>query len=711
MAISTELAEKWIASGWEASDAVKKMIEEIKLDAKQQDFSFKEVLEKKGIDTGIKAINPATNEEIPVFIANYILNGYGTGAIMAVPAHDERDYEFAKKYSISVRHVIAKEMGTVLEDAKQVEGSVVVVYDEKKDLFLKLINLTSDEAWLVGGGREEGESFEETAKRELSEESGFSSNKKMIELGSPVFSYYYNNLKNSNRKSLGYSFLAIVEEAEQKEFKHESHEKYSTEWVSFDNLYASIEKTEGGVDHWLEILRRAKVIVDGLKKNQQIIFCSTNDGLLINSDIFNGLSSSEARKKITDAFGGKLVSQYKLRDWTFARQRYWGEPFPIVFDENHISYAVADKELPVILPMVDEYEPTGTGESPLANIKEWVEVCGYINNEGEFETLPEDDQRVKKFRRETNTMPQWAGSSWYYLRFIDPHNEERFVDEKKEMKWSPVDFYVGGAEHATRHLIYARFWHKFLFDLGLVHFDEPFTKLQTVGLIMAEDGRKMSKRWGNIVNPDDVVNEYGADTLRLYEMFMGPFDQSVAWSTKSMAGVKRFLERYCKLYEKISKDAKNSLTIEILLNQTIKKVGVDIEEFKFNTAISALMILLNALEKEKSVTKDCYEMVTKLIAPFAPHLGDEMWEMLGNTYSIHASSWPAYNESKLFSDTVMVAIQVLGKLRGTIEVDRDMDDESLKSIVRQGDIYKKYVDGQVPKKVIIVKNKVVNIVL
>ena len=556
-----------------------------------------------------------------------------------------------------------------------------------------------------------GESFVETAKRELSEESGYTSNKKMIELGSPIFSYYYNNLKDSNRKSLGYSFLAIVEEAEQKEFKHESHEKYSTEWVSFDNLYSSIEKTKGGVDHWLEILRRAKVIVDGLKKNHEVIICSTNEGLLINSDIFNGLSSSEARKKITDTFGGKLVSQYKLRDWTFARQRYWGEPFPIVFDENHISYAVADKELPVILPMVEEYEPTGTGESPLANIKEWVEVCGYINNEGEFETLPEDDQRVKKFRRETNTMPQWAGSSWYYLRFIDPHNEERFVDEKKEMKWSPVDFYVGGAEHATRHLIYARFWHKFLFDLGLVHFDEPFTKLQTVGLIMAEDGRKMSKRWGNIVNPDDVVNEYGADTLRLYEMFMGPFDQSVAWSTKSMAGVKRFLERYCKLYEKISKDAKNSLTIEILLNQTIKKVGVDIEEFKFNTAISALMILLNALEKEKSVTKDCYEMVTKLIAPFAPHLGDEMWEMLGNTYSIHASSWPTYNESKLFSHTVTVAIQVLGKLRGTIEVDRDMDDESLKSIVRQGDIYKKYVDGQVPKKVIIVKNKVVNIVL
>lgn len=555
MAISYELAESWIKKGWNASDAVKKCIAEIKEESKQQDFSFKEIIEKKGIDTGIKAINPGTKEEIPVFVANYILAGYGTGAIMAVPAHDDRDYDFAKKYTIPVKQVISCEAC--------IPGEVCVEY-----------------------------------------------------------------------------------------------------------------------------------------------------GTLVNSGEWNGLASKEAMIKITKAFGGTLTAQYKLKDWTFARQRYWGEPFPIVFDDTHKSYAVADKELPVVLPMVDEYEPTGTGESPLANIKEWVEVYGYINDDGEFESLPKSDARATLFKRETNTMPQWAGSSWYYLRFIDPHNKVTFADPVKEKKWSPVDFYVGGAEHATRHLIYARFWHKFLFDLGLVSYDEPFTKLQTVGLIMAEDGRKMSKRWGNIVNPDDVVAEFGADTLRLYEMFMGPFDQSVAWSTKSMMGVRRFLDRFMKLAEKVRDDYKDRGEIDTLLHQTIKKVGDDIEAFKFNTAISALMILLNAVEKEEGVSVSLYECFTHLIAPFAPHCAEELWrEELRHTESVHSVSWPDFDSSKLFFDEVTLAIQVAGKLRGTIEAPRDAEEELVIDLVKKSPIYQKYVENKEPKKVIVVKNKIVNIVI
>lgn len=552
MAVSYEVAEKWIVSGWRASDEVLAMIEEIKSDTKKQNFSFKDIPEKKGIDTGIKARNPVNGEEIPVYIANYILAGYGTGAIMAVPAHDERDYDFAKKYGIQKREVIASS-------------------DKQEEVY-------------------------------------------------------------------------------------------------------------------------------------------TKEGTLIASGEHIGLFSEEAKDAILKKVGGKKTSTYKLKDWVFARQRYWGEPFPVVFDEQHVSYVVADSELPVKLPMVDEYEPTGTGESPLANIKDWVEVYGYINSEGEFESLPQDDPKAKLFTRETNTMPQWAGSSWYYLRYIDPHNDTAFVDSSKEKKWSPVDFYVGGAEHATRHLIYARFWHKFFFDLGLLSHDEPFTKLQTVGLIMAEDGRKMSKRWGNIVNPDDVVREYGADTLRLYEMFMGPFDQSVAWSTSSMAGVNRFLERFYALKDKTSDTASSSSDAEMVFHQTIKKVGEDIEQFKFNTAISQMMILLNALEKEEKVALSVYKVFIQLLAPFAPHITEELWSGAENV-SVHRSAWPSYDDAKLTSDTVTIALQIGGKLRGTFITKRGLSDEEVITIARAQSGYEKYVGETTPKKTIIIKDKLVNVVI
>lgn len=567
MAISFSLAKEWIQNGWQASSEIKNFIKKLEKEEKERTVDFDmSKLEKEGIDTGIKAINPANGEEVPIYIANYILSDYGTGAIMAVPAHDERDYEFAKKYGIEIREVI-------------------------KD-------------------------------------------------------------KNSD--------------------------------------------------------------------SQESLF--EGEGILINSEDFSGMNSEEARIKITEKVGGKIVSKYKLKDWVFARQRYWGEPFPIVFREdesgNRKSYVVADKELPVILPNVENYEPSGTGESPLANITDWVEVYGFINGDGEFESLPKDNPKATKFYRETNTMPQWAGSSWYYLRYIDPKNDNEFVNKDLEKNWSPVDFYVGGAEHATRHLIYARFWHKFLFDKGYVNYDEPFSKLQTVGLIMAEDGKKMSKRYGNVVNPDDVVKKYGADAMRTYEMFMGPFEKAINWSTNSMSGVSRFLERVYNLAEKVSiKPGTDSREVERIINESIKKVGEDILAFKFNTAISQLMICLNTFERElqkgNNISKDTLEKFVQILAPFSVHISEEIWQnLLGNNFSIHTSNWPNFDEEKIKKDEIEMSLQISGKFRGTFTIRPDSSNEEVEAFVKTTDIYKKYiVDNLEPKKIIIVKNRLINIVI
>lgn len=564
MCISYTLAKEWIINGWEANDEIKSFIAKLEKEEKERAIDFDmSKLEKEGIDTGIKAINPANGQEVPIYIANYILSDYGTGAIMAVPAHDARDFEFAKKYNLEIREVI--------RDKEE---------KESKELF-------------------------------------------------------------------------------------------------------------------------------------------EDEGVLLNSGDFSGMNNEEARVKITEKVGGKIVSKYKLKDWVFARQRYWGEPFPIVFDDNRKSYAVADKELPVILPNVENYEPTDNGESPLANIKDWVEVYGFINSEGEFESCDKNDPKARKFFRETNTMPQWAGSSWYYLRYIDPKNENIFADKELEKSWDPVDFYVGGAEHATRHLIYARFWHKFLFDKGFVSFEEPFSKLQTVGLIMAEDGKKMSKRYGNVVNPDDIVAEFGADAMRTYEMFMGPFEKSIAWNTNSIAGVSRFLERVYNLVEKVElkQEIVDSKEIERVINETIKKVGVDIEEFKFNTAIAQMMICMNSLEEEtkngNKISRKTFSNFIQILSPFAVHICEEIWQnILENNSSIHISSWPEYDEEKIKKEEIEMSLQISGKFRGTFLVKNNIEDEELREFIKKLDLYKKYVLNESEiKRIIIVKNRLVNIVI
>jgi leucyl-tRNA synthetase len=436
------------------------------------------------------------------------------------------------------------------------------------------------------------------------------------------------------------------------------------------------------------------------------------EGSLIASGKFDGMESAKARTAIATHVGGKLVSQYRLKDWVFARQRYWGEPFPIVFDSEHKPYLVADSELPVQLPEVEAYEPTDTGESPLANIREWVEVYGYLNTENEFVSCKKDDPRATHFTRETNTMPQWAGSSWYYLRYIDPKNPSALVDREMEKRWSPVDFYVGGAEHATRHLIYARFWHKFLYDIGVVAHPEPFARLQNVGLIMASDGRKMSKRYGNVINPDDIVETYGADSLRVYEMFMGPFGQAIAWSTDNLMGARRFVERMWRLQSKIVDGAVEDKETAILRHQTIKKVGADIESFAFNTAIAQLMVFLNHCEKRDGLSVETYKDLLLLVAPFAPHLTEEVWHNLGLIEgSVHVHPWPAYDEAMTVTDSVTIGVQINGKLRDTLEVKSGEDADVVKARGLARENVQKWLEGKEPKKLIYIEGKILNIVL
>jgi len=447
------------------------------------------------------------------------------------------------------------------------------------------------------------------------------------------------------------------------------------------------------------------------------VFYREPNGIIQAPEGCKGLRWDEGRGKVIEYIVknkiGKETVNYKLRDWVFSRQRYWGEPIPVIHCADCGVVPVPYKDLPVVLPKVKSYEPTGTGESPLANILSWVNVkCPKCKGPG---------------KRETNTMPQWAGSSWYYLRYMDPKNDKALVDPKKEAFWSPVDFYVGGAEHAARHLIYARFWHKFLQDIGVVKYGEPFKKLQNVGLIMGEDGRKMSKRYGNVVNPDTIVETYGADTLRLYEMFMGPFDQEITWKTDNIIGVRRFLEKIWRLQERVVPDAKKNAgkksngtsggtsagldnPTEILFNQTIKKVTDDINTLGFNTAISQMMILVNQLEKLETIPKSVYLTLIKLLAPFAPHATEEIWMLFGEKGSVHTSGWPEYDSSKLVLNTITVMVQVNGKVRDQFSAELGITKEEMEKLALDSKYVKDNFAGKTPSRIIVVPNKIVNLV-
>lgn len=628
---------------------------------------------------GVQAVNPATGEKIPMYVADYVLAHYGTGAIMAVPAHDDRDLEFARKYNLPVKQVVMPVFGAQDKRPDAVfreTVNAVVRNEDGKYLFLKW----KEYKWVTNviGGIEEGETVEDAAIREVQEETGYRT-KPLYISPTAIESHFYAEHKKEWRSRLDTPVLLELESDQKGPLSEEERGKHDTFWMTYE------EAMQSG------LFGNNKLALD-LAIGKMASYTDATygeDQVLVNSGDFNGMTVENAKKAITEKFG-RTKKTYKLRDWLISRQRYWGAPIPIVYDPEGKPHAIPEEHLPWLLPTDVEYLPKGT--SPLGSSKELIERTERIFGKG--------------WKPEIDTMDTFACSSWYFFRFADPHNDKEFASKEALASWLPVDLYIGGAEHTVLHLMYARFFTKALRDMGYVNFDEPFLKLRHQGLIMAEDGRKMSKRYGNVINPDDIVESYGADTLRVYEMFMGPFQDSIAWNTQSMIGSRRFLERAWRLQEKLQDAADEG--VERLLHRTIKKVWEDIETFKFNTAISTLMIFVNESEK-KGIAKDQYSRFLQLLAPFAPHIAEELWYVIGNTESILKAKTPVYDESMLEDDTVVIAIQINGKMRADVPVPTDSTKEATEAAAREAVAAR--LEGKTIVRTVVVPKKLVNFVL
>jgi leucyl-tRNA synthetase len=665
--------------------------------------------EKTGVELkGVKAINPATKKEIPIFVADYVLASYGTGAIMAVPAHDERDFEFAKKYKLQIEQVVAPETGIKQINEERRDGGCGVIFDPKTQRYAMNKRVSGIKAGMLGfygGGVEKGENLKKGIFREIEEESGLYDFKEIYKVGS-AFAHYFNTLKRVNRVASANCFLAILNCRKAKPTKLESHENFELVWATADEIIENWShfNADKGLDHWIWFFDKAVTLAVELgydktsdpKKFKEEIF--TGNGILINSDKFDGMESGKAKWEITKFVGGKKQVQYHLRDWIFSRQHYWGEPIPIIFCKKCGEVAVPEKDLPVLLPDVKKYKPTNTGESPLAAIKNWVNT-----------KCPKCKGPAK---RETDTMPNWAGSSWYFLRYIDPKNNKTFADSKKLKYWMPVDWYNGGMEHTTLHLLYSRFWNKFLYDLGIVPVSEPYQKRTSQGMVLGKGGEKMSKSKGNVVNPDTVVKNFGADALRLYELFMGPFDQAIPWNEKGLSGCHRFLRRIWEISQSrnISNKVRNQI-LERILHQTIKKVGEDIEIMAFNTAVSSLMIFANECYKLKETPLGVWEKFLAILAPFAPFITEELWQELGYKTSIHLEKWPKYDERLLKEEEFELVIQVNGKVRDRISAPVDISQKGAEEIAMSRERIKKIISTDKVRKIIFVPNRLINIVI
>ncbi len=889
IAVSAELAKE---RKWDTSPALTKYIEATIAEQKTTD---REEKEKTGVDSGMKAINPVNGEEIPVWITNYVMGGVGTGAVMGVPAHDERDFEFAKKYNLLIKPVVAAHFiepeNPPQVDKKTVRRKTVHVILTKADGSVLMLNWKANprkdglypHTFLIGGV-EGDEDVVEAARREVLEETGYTSVRYVRTVNTTLHTEYYAGHKNENR----YAEISILHF----ELENEDHEAVdASENAKHEMVWVEAAK----VPHYVNVVDGNFVWNAFVKETAY-----TDVGLAVNSDFLNGLTTVEAKEKmitwLEEKGVGKRKVNYKLRDWVFSRQRYWGEPIPLVHCENcakhkgqvvivhgfggtgdenwfswlrkeleaqgyevfapnlpnttepditewvealkklaldprqeltivahslggptaiqfireaHLTVAklvlvapvfktgpfdhlkeedfsdqeiarlrffadtsltdlstikkqigetvlilskddpyiplrtekdyvdlqprtiifedkehfsknhgqltefpeilsefanensgwvpLPESELPLTLPKVEKYEPTDNGESPLAPMTDWVNT-----------TCPRCGGPAK---RETDTMPNWAGSSWYFLRYCDPHNDTEFASMEKLQYWMAIDWYNGGMEHTVLHLLYSRFWNQFLFDIGLVPTFEPYKKRTSHGLILGPDGEKMSKSRGNVVNPDEMIEKFGTDAFRTYIAFMGPFDQPVKWDTNGLVGVQRFLEKVWALKDKVIEAPAENNGLTTLVHQTIKKVSDDIEKMSFNTAVAALMEFTNALTKEEKISKAGYSVLVKLVSPFAPHMCEELWSLLGNAQSIAMSEWPKFDAELAKESTLTIVFQVNGKVRDEIIIDAHATEDDVKKLALASEKVQKWLEGKEPKKVIYVKGKLVSIVV
>lgn len=870
------------------SESQKQSVEDyVKSATKKTEIERQAAKDKTGVFTGSYAINPVNNEKIPIWVADYVLSGYGTGAIMAVPAHDERDNEFALKYDLPIREVVAPDFGAPLKDAVDVTGPVVIGFDPNTKEFMSLINTKNNMRWLASGGLEEGENYETAALRELKEEAGYSKVKKMIKLGGPTYSYYYNSNKDSNRRSFSYMYLAILDKSEVAEQSLESHEQFKVEWGPIENIIKDFEKEPEGRGHWIDGMQRANnaaqayldgknyscpiFIGDGVLFNSgpeksvtdaetseilsfvdvdnphqkdkklvernvvtcivkhptenkyiiarptkggpwsplmggiddgetpiqaakrelaeetglvdvrlieqrgatfkseffakhkdvnRVAYCNTiyielqsldtNSELAVEADdqeikwvteeeykslpgtggmhhvfdlavtsgqeikSFNGIASAAAREKmVNDLVSNGLAQEkvnYKMRDWSVSRQRYWGAPIPIVNCDKCGVVLVPDEQLPVILPELTDFKPSGDGRSALARAEDWLKTtCPDCGGEAE---------------RETDTLDTYICSSWYMFRYFDPFNEEKIFDSEVVNKWAPIDFYNGG-DHATAHLLYARFIARFFTKIGLVDNPEPFKQMLFNGKVVAGDGQHFSKTLGNGPDPLAIIDQgYGADALRTYLMFAAPLELGSRWDPQGVPGAHRFIVRLWNLVQEYleapESDIDDKLKSHLARSSAgmIKKVDEDLEGNRYNTAIAAIMAGLNDLYKLKNEKfdrseswKNAIESVVSCVAPFAPHVADELWQQLGHSASIHKDSWPKLDASALVESEVKIVVQVNGKVRSTIMVPADSDEAEVTKAANADEKVAVFLKDAQIKKTILVPNKLINFVI
>lgn len=681
LVISPELAKFWIDIGWKASDDVRAYIQESL--ARRGDEN--EEKEKTGIFSGMHAINPATSESIPVWVSDYVLAGYGTGAIMAVPAHDERDFDFAKKFELPIVSVIEAETGERMKEEQHRKSIVAIVEDPRTKKYLTL-NWGSKlgGTLFIGGGREEGEDAIETALREIREETGYS-NVEYVAQTDTMHHHYFAFSKNvaRNIEVIGLHFRLKGNEMVKKNLQHDEKDNFEIEWLTKSEVLAKMEDE----NHLLSF----KQLICGEIYGGR--------GILKNSGEFTGADSEEAKWKIADKFG-KRKTQYRLRDWLISRQRYWGPPIPMIWcDACNKWMPEKEENLPVMLPNVKDFRPTGTDKSPLANFPEFYQT-----------TCPTCGGTA---RRETDVSDTFLDSAWYYLRYLDPHNKKEFVSEARANSWLPVHMYIGGAEHAVLHLLYVRFMSMALHDMGLLSFakesgGEPIARFRAHGLI-TKDGAKMSKSKGNVVSPDDYIRAYGADAVRMYLAFLAPFEDGGDFTDSGIKGLTRFLGRIWNYFEKQKNNDSENERTEEEAQKAVNKVTADIERLHYNTALSALMMFLTRLEEAPS--KNAAHVFLKMIAPFAPHIAEEIWrEILGNKNSIHASSWPevlALKEEKMFQ----LVIQINGKMRDSIEVAAGILEKDAVHLAQEQDKIKHYLADKTIQKVIFVPKRLINFVV